>query len=103
MLKLQKEKSFPVSLSLHLLDNGEVGYRFTLPDGGYSEIFSRAEIESVSREIATLMASIEGYIFYPSSVNLDNTEIRMYSLYTSFAFSEKNRFEMLIEKNLGMI
>lgn len=103
MLKLQKEKNFPVSLSLHLLDNGEVGYRFTLPDGGYSEIFSRAEIESVSREIATLMASIEGYIFYPSSVNLDNTEIRMYSLYTSFAFSEKNRFEMLIEKNLGMI
>jgi len=102
-LKLQKEKSFPVALSLHLLDNGEVGYRFTLPDGGFSEIFSRMEIESVSREISTLMGSIEGYTFYPSSVNLDNTEIRMYSLYTSFAFSEKNRFEMLIEKNLGMI
>ncbi len=103
MLKLQKEKNFPVTLSLHLLDNGEVGYRFTLPDGGFSELFSRSEIESVSKEISTLMESIEGYIFYPSSVNLDNTEIRMYSLYTSFAFSEKNRFEMLIEKNLGMI
>jgi len=102
-MKLQKEKSFPVKLSLHLLDNGEVGYRFTLPDGGFSEIFSRAEIESVSREISALMDSIEGYTFYPSSVNLDNTEIRMYSIYTSFAFSEKNRFEMLIEKNLGMI
>jgi hypothetical protein len=57
----------------------------------------------VSKEISTLMESIEGYVFYPSSVNLENTEIRMYSLYTSFAFSEKNRFEMLIEKNLGMI
>jgi hypothetical protein len=103
LLKLQKEKDFPVTLSLHLLDSGEVGYRFTLPDGGFSELFSRMEIESVSREISTLMESIEGYTFYPSSVNLDNTEIRMYSLYTSFAFSEKNRFEMLIEKNLGMV
>ena len=103
LLKLQKEKSFPVSLSLHLLDNGEVGYRFTLPDGGFSELFSRADIENVSREISVLIESVEGYTFYPSSVNLDNTEIRMYSMYTSFAFSEKNRFEMLIEKNLGMI
>ncbi len=103
MLKLHRENGFPVALSLHLLENGEVGYRFTLPDGGFSEIFSRSEIESVSSEISSLMESVEGYTFYPSSVNLDNTEIMMYSLYTSFAFSEKNRFEMLIEKNLGMI
>lgn len=103
VLKIHRETSFPVSLSLHLLDNGEVGYRFTLPDGGFSEIFNRFEIESVSREISTLLDSVEGYSFYPSSVNLDYSEIRMYSLYTSFAFSEKNRFEMLIEKNLGML
>ncbi len=103
MLKLFKEKMFPLCLSLHLLDNGEVGYRFTLPDGGYSEVFSRGEIENVSNEIASLIDSVEGYTFYPSSVNLDYSEIKMYSLYTSFAFSEKNRFEMLIEKNLGMI
>lgn len=103
IIKIHREKSFPVSLSLHLLENGEVGYRFTLPDGGFSEIFSRSEIESVSREIQTLMNSVEGYSFYPSSVNLDYSEIGMYSMYTSFAFSEKNRFEMLIEKNLGML
>ncbi len=103
MLKYYSEKKSRLSLSLHLLDNGEVGYRFTLPDGGYSEIFSRAEIEGVSREIKSLMDSVEGYSFFPTSVNLENTEIKMYSMFTSFAFSEKNRFEMLIEKNLGMI
>jgi adenylate cyclase class 1 len=98
-----REKNFPVSLSLHLLETGDVGYRFTLPDGGNSEIFSRADIESVSREISSLMESVEGYRFFPTSVNLDYAEIKMYSQYTSFAFSEKNRFELLIEKNLGMI
>jgi adenylate cyclase class 1 len=103
MIKHYTEKNFQVCLSLHLLDTGEIGYRFTLPDGGLSEVFSRTEIESASREIATLMESVEGYSFYPVLVNLDNTGIKMYSSYTSFAFSEKNRFEMLIEKNLGMI
>jgi len=98
-----REKIFPVTLSLHLLDTGDVGYRFTLPDGGYSEIFSRADIESVSREISSLIESIEDYKFFPTLVNLEYSEIKMYSQSTSFAFSEKNRFELLIEKNLGMI
>ena len=98
-----REKNFPVTLSLHLLDTGDVGYRFTLPDGGNSEIFSRSDVESVSREISSLMESMEGYSFFPTSVNLEYAEIKMYSQYTSFAFSEKNRFELLIEKNLGMI
>ncbi len=98
-----REKNFPVTLSLHLLESGDVGYRFTLPDGESSEIFSRSDIESVSREISALMESNESYRFFPTAVNLDNAEIKMYSMYTSFGFSEKNRFELLIEKNLGMI
>ncbi len=103
VLKQYREKNFPVCLSLHLLESGDIGYRFTLPDGENSEIFSRADIESVSREIASLMESVEEYRFFPTSVNLDNAEIKMYSQFTSFGFSEKNRFELLIEKNLGMV
>jgi adenylate cyclase class 1 len=96
------ESSMPVSLSLHLLDSGEIGYRFTLPDGGYSEIFSRSGIESVSREIAALIESIQGYSYFPNAVNLENSAINLYRSRTSFALSEKNRFEILIEKNLGI-
>lgn len=103
MIKLFTEKNFQACLSLHLLDNGEVGYRFTLPDGGLSEIFSRSEIEGASREIASLMESVDGYSFYPVRVMLEQSGIKMYSNYTSFAFSEKNRFEMLVEKNLGLV
>lgn len=98
-----RDKHMPVALSLHILDTGEVGYRFTLPDGMNTEIFTRDEIEGVSNEIAALMESIPEYSFFPSAVNLEYVEIGMYSSTTSFAFSEKNRFELFIEKNLGMI
>ena len=98
-----REKHMPVTLSLHILDNGDVGYRFTLPDGMNSEVFTRDEVESVSHEIAALMESIPEFSFFPSAVNLEYAEILMYSSSTSFSFSEKNRFELLIEKNLGMI
>ncbi len=103
ILSQYRDKLFPVCLFLHLLENGDVGYRFTLPDGGSSEVYSRSEIEIVSREISSLMESVEGYKFFPTSVNLDYAEIKMYSRFTSFALSEKNRFELLIEKNLGMV
>jgi len=103
VLSTYRDKLFPVCLYLHLLENGDVGYRFTLPDGGSSDIYSKSDIESVSREISSLVESVEGYKFFPTSVNLDYAEIKMYSRFTSFALSEKNRFELLIEKNLGMI
>ena len=96
-------KKFTVTLTLYLLENGEIGYRFTLPDGSNSEIYNRADIEDISREISSLMNSFDGYTFHPTAINLDNLDIKMYSQYTSLAFSEKNRFELLIEKNLGFI
>lgn len=103
VLNRYREKIFPVCLSLHILEAGDVGYSFTLPHGDTSEIFSRSEIESISGELSSLMESIKEYLFFPTSVDLSHTEIKMYSMYTSFAFSEKNRFELLFEKNLGMI
>lgn len=101
LLNKTGEKLIPVTLSLHLLDSGEVGYRFTLPDGDPSEIFSRAGLEEASRDLGEIMKSVENYYYFPTSVNLDRVPIRLYKSYTSFAFSEKNRFETLIEKNIG--
>jgi len=97
------KKTMPVTLSLYFLDSGDLGYSFTLPDGENSEIFSKEAIEDISREISSLMKSFEAYTFYPTLVNLDNLDIEMYSQYTSLALSEKNKFELLIEKNLGLI
>ncbi len=90
----------PFQLSLHILEDGEVGYRFTLPDGGFSEIYNRTEIVSLANEIKVLMESVPGYSFFVSDAFVEHAEIPLYRNNTSFAFSEKNRFELMIEKGL---
>jgi hypothetical protein len=94
------KKIIPLTLSMHLLETGDFGYRFTLPDGGFSEVLSRQDVEQVGSEMSVLMESVKGYSYFVTDINLENVEIRMYMNYTSFAFSEKNRFEVLIEKDL---
>ncbi len=91
----------PLRLSLSLLDNGETGYRFTLPDGGLSDTYGRADIPSVAREIAVLMDTVPGYGYYATDITIENIGVAMYRMFTSFSFAEKNRFELLVEKGLG--
>jgi len=90
----------PFKLSLHLLENGDFGYRFTLPDGGYTDIFDRSDVVDVTKEIKVLMDSVKGYIYYLTDINLLYAELPMYKQFTSISFSEKNRFELMIEKGL---
>ncbi len=97
------EKTGEFKLSLHLLDSGEFGYRFTLPDGGLSEIFDRKDIDEIANEIKVLMESVEGYNYYVTGINMDHIGVNMYSQYTSLAFSEKNRFELMVEKGMRLI
>jgi adenylate cyclase class 1 len=92
-----------LKLSLHLLESGEFGYRFTLPDGGLSEIFDRNDVDEIAKEFQILMDSVEGYNYYVTDVNLDHIGVNMYRQHTSLAFSEKNRFELMIEKGMKLI
>ncbi len=90
-------------LSLHLLDSGEFGYRFTLPDGGLSEIFDRKDVDEIAKEVQVLMNSVEGYNYFITNINMGHIGVKMYKQYTSLAFSEKNRFELMIEKGMKLI
>ncbi|MCP4132018.1 MAG: hypothetical protein GY754_13655, partial [bacterium] len=90
----------PLRLSFHLLETGKIGYRFSLPDGGFSEIYDQSEILEVSKEIKTLMSSVPKYFYFPTDVNLDYLDLKMYKDFTSFSFSEKNRFELIVEKGM---
>jgi len=95
-----KKRIVPISLSLHLLENGDIGYRFSLPDGGFSEIFSAGQINGIVRELKVLMGSVMGYNYVVTDVNLDHMGLSLYSDYSSFALSEKNRFELLVERGI---
>lgn len=90
-------------LSIHLLESGEFGYRFTLPDGGLSEIFDRKDIDEIAREIQILIESENSYKYYITRINMDHINVNMYKQYTSLALSEKNRFELMIEKGMRLI
>lgn len=96
-----KKRLHPFTLSLHLLDNGEMGYRFTLPDGGYTDMLSTKSVCDVTGEIKVLMESVAGYGFFATDVNLNHLTVKIYKDFTSLPFSEKNRFELLVERGIG--
>ena len=99
-LAATRKSIVPLKLSLYLLQNGEMGYRFTLPDGGISDIYNNYQIGEVINELKILMQSVKGYSYVVTEVNLENAGMAIYRNYTSLAFSEKNRFELMIERGL---
>ncbi len=84
-----------------LLDNGEIGYRFNLPDGGISDNLSKSDIPKIAKEIKVLMETAKEYNYFVTDINYANLEFKMYKDYSTFGFIEKNTFELLIEKGLG--
>ena len=104
-LNMNKSKSgmSPFRLSLHILDSGEIGYSFSLPDGSMSEVFNKNDMNGISRELKVLMDGAKGYSYHVTEVSLDNIAVPMYRNYTSLAFSEKNRFELMVEKGLQIL
>jgi adenylate cyclase, class 1 len=92
----------PFRLSLVLQENGEIGYRFNLPDGGISESFNANEIGKISKEMQILMDSVKGYHYFITDVNYTNLEFKLYKDFSTFGFVEKNKFELLIEKGLSV-
>ncbi|MCX7678492.1 MAG: class I adenylate cyclase [Spirochaetes bacterium] len=95
-----KKKIVPTVLSLAMFDNGEIAYRFTLPDGGLSSELSKNDLPAIAREIKALQDSYPGYSVIPTEIRVDNLEIQLYRNFTSLAFAEKNRFELLIEQGM---
>ncbi len=95
-----RKRIVPTTLQLRMLENGEMGYRFTLPDGNYTDAFTRSGIQDVVREVAVLARSVKGYSFYVSGIDLSHVGMKLYRNFTSFAFTEKNMFELLMEKGV---
>jgi len=102
-LQETKKAMKPFHLSLHLMEDGDFGYRFTLPDGGFSEIYHKNEMDALARELKVLLQSVPGYTFYVSGINLEHAGLKLYKMFTSISFAEKNRFELLVEKGMRTV
>ncbi len=91
----------PFKLSIVLLEDGKMGYRFNLPDGGISDNLTVNDFGKISKEMSVLMETVKGYHYFVTDVNYANLDFKIYKDYSTFSFIEKNKFELLIEKGLG--
>lgn len=90
-------------LVLHPQPNGEVGYSFSLPGGACTNVFTRANIFQVAGELQLLRRHHGGYSHFVTEVDLSNIVTKAFTLFTSFSFTQKNAFEMLIERALQSV
>ena len=100
-IKEARKRAQPFRLSLHQLASGETGYRFTLPDGSYTNVYTRANMLQVIGDLRLLMRSVRGYSFHASDIDLSQMKAGPQTASTSFAFTGKNTFELLVEKGVG--
>ena len=92
-----------LKLVLHPQPNGEVGYSFSLPGGTCTNVFTRANIFQVAGELQLLRRHHGGYSHFVTEVDLSNIVTKAFTLFTSFSFTQKNAFEMLIERALQSV
>ena len=100
-IKEARKRAQPFRLSLHQLASGETGYRFTLPDGSCTNVYTRANMLQVIGDLRLLMRSVRGYSFHASDIDLSQLKAGPQTASTSFAFTGKNTFELLVEKGVG--
>ncbi|MDY6933293.1 MAG: class I adenylate cyclase [Spirochaetota bacterium] len=93
----------PFRISLEILDDREIGYRFSLPYGGETSPFKRSDTSKVAKDMLVYMDSVKGYNYYVTDVDLTALDLEIYKKATSFSFAEKNRFELVMESHLYSI
>lgn len=93
----------PMRLLLHPRQDGEIGYSFSLPNGNYTNEFTRANLFQVAGELALLRKRHGGYSYFVTEVDLSKVVTKAFTLFTSFSFTQKNIFEMLVERAMAAV
>jgi adenylate cyclase len=96
-----QRKCMPFRVSLHRAGNGEIGYRISLPDGNYTDTLTKSQVSGIAGKLKTIMGSVKGYSYFVTDINLSNVNVDQYKKYTSYSFTEKNVFELLIESTFN--
>lgn len=92
-----KKYILPFKLYLHLFEKGEIGYQYSIPDGSNSQVYNRANKQQIITGIKLQMTRNKGFNYFVTGIDLANVKSRLAISYTSFAFSQKIRFENLLE------
>ncbi len=96
MVELQKSIT-PLLLSVTIDAKKEVQYRVTLPDGRLSNPFSRATIGSIAGQLVGTGPDGKEYRPFVTSIDLSSLKHAFFQHFTSYAFYEKIRAELMLE------
>lgn len=92
----------PFKISLRITDRREIGYQYSLPFGAMTEPFTKSEQNKMLRDLSVYMGATEGYNYYVTDIDMSKLGLSIYKNATSYSFSEKIKFELLIERNLKL-
>ncbi len=92
----------PFNIALSIADKREISYQHSLPFGALSESFTKQNAKKVLRDLSVYMRGTEGYNFYVTDIDLSKLGLGIYRNATSYSFSEKNKFELVMERNLRL-
>ena len=93
-------KSVPSNLAVTIENNREIYYSITLPDGKYSERFSKMNIGVFVKKLKLASQSVKDYRYYITGTDLSKLQHRYFKFYSSYSFFEKIRVELMIESEL---
>jgi adenylate cyclase class 1 len=92
----------PFKIVLSILDKRDIAYQHSLPFGSLSDSFTKQNPKKVLRDLSVYMGAAEGYNFYVTDIDLTKLGPGIYRNATSYGFSEKNKFELLMERSLKL-
>ncbi|OHD64752.1 MAG: hypothetical protein A2176_10505 [Spirochaetes bacterium RBG_13_51_14] len=92
-----QKKIQPCSMSVHIDKTREVYYTITLPDGCQSARFSRQNILDFAKQLSGAGPDGKEYRPFVTAIDLSDLQHQYFKLFTSYAFYEKMRAEIMLE------
>lgn len=97
----QQKQVFAFKLHIGILSNKEMSYQFSLSSGKMSKLYSKSNVHLMLQEITQIMAQFKGCNYILTDIDLSKVNLAIYRNFSSFSFTTKNRFELLMDNLLN--
>ncbi len=88
----------PLNVVLSQNGSGDTEYLISLPNGSRSGPYNKGNISAAAEIVKGIMNNNPGFLYYVTGIDLKSLMNDNYRKFTSFSFSEKSRFELMMER-----
>ncbi len=93
-----RERVVPLNVSLAQNGSNDTEYLLALPDGTSSGPYTKQNMSVAAATLRGLMQQNNGFHYFVTAFDLKSLKNENYRKFTSFSFSEKSRFELMVER-----